>query len=370
MNSVYRFLGAVGHPNRLMNIVITTSLLSLATIVSFGFFHTLQAPSANIALTYIMAIFLIARLTSGYIYGFISCLIGVICVNFLFTYPFFELDFTLTGYPVTFLAMFTITIATSAVTTNLKEQAKIISEREKMLMEAEKEKMRANLLRAISHDIRTPLTSIIGSSNVYLENSANMTEESKREMVEHISEDANWLLNMVENLLSVTRINNQTATKVNASLEPVEEVLAESVSRLKKRLPGAQVTVRVPDDILMIPMDAVLIEQVLINLMENAIVHSKSRKPIECYIDATDTDVVFHVKDYGVGIPEDKLETIFDGSSSTTSTSADGRKGMGIGLSICKTIILAHGGTIHALNHADGAEFYFTLPKEENENDA
>lgn len=369
MDSIYRFLSAVVHPNRLMNILIFTSLMGLATIISFGFFHTLESPSANIALTYIMAIFLVARLTSGYLYGFFACLVGVVCINFLFTYPFFALNFTLTGYPITFIAMFTITVATSAITTNMKEQAKIISEREKMLMEAEKEKMRANLLRAISHDIRTPLTSIIGSSNVYLENEAMMTDANKREMVEHISEDAHWLLNMVENLLSVTRINADGSTKVNTSLEPVEEVLAEAVNRLRKRLPRAQINVQVPDDFLMIPMDAVLIEQVLINLMENAIVHSKSRKPVDCYVDTTDRDVVFHVKDYGVSIPEDKLPTIFDGSSSTPSTSADGRKGMGIGLSICKTIIRAHGGNISAFNHEEGAEFYFTLPKEETESD-
>ena len=114
MDSIYRFLSAVVHPNRLMNILIFTSLMGLATIISFGFFHTLESPSANIALTYIMAIFLVARLTSGYLYGFFACLVGVVCINFLFTYPFFALNFTLTGYPITFIAMFTITVATSA----------------------------------------------------------------------------------------------------------------------------------------------------------------------------------------------------------------------------------------------------------------
>ena len=240
----------------------------------------------------------------------------------------------------------------------------LLIQSKKLLMEAEKEKMRANLLRAISHDIRTPLTSIIGSSTVYLENEASLSNSDKKALVSHILEDSNWLLNMVENLLSVTRINNETA-KVSTSLEPVEEVLGESISRLKKRLPDAQVKVSVPDEFLMIPMDAILIEQVLINLMENAIVHSKSTKPIECFVEAGVSCVTFHVRDYGIGIPPEKLETIFDGSSSTTSTSTDGRKGMGIGLSICKTIITAHGGTLAAVNHADGAEFYFTLPKGE-----
>ncbi len=360
-NKLFRFLES---QTRVSNTVIMLVLLFTATAVSFFFFTRTEAPSSSISLCYILALFLTARYTSGYFYGILSALVGVVCVNFLFTYPYFELNFTLSGYPITFIAMFTISIITSALTTNIKEQSRIISEREKMLMEAEKEKMRANLLRAISHDIRTPLTSIIGSSTVYLENEASLSDSDKRALVSHILEDSNWLLNMVENLLSVTRINNETA-KVSTSLEPVEEVLGESISRLKKRLPDAQVKVSVPDEFLMIPMDAILIEQVLINLMENAIVHSKSTKPIECFVEAGVSCVTFHVRDYGIGIPPEKLKTIFDGSSSTTSTSTDGRKGMGIGLSICKTIITAHGGTLAAVNHADGAEFYFTLPKGE-----
>lgn len=344
--------------------LITIGLLGLSTALSYVFFILMNNPSSNISLTYILALFLTARFTTGYFYGLFSSLISVICVNFLFTFPFFELDFTLTGYPMTFVAMFTISIVTSAITTNMKEQSKIISEREKLLMEAEKEKMRANLLRAISHDLRTPLTSIIGSSTVYLDNSESLSKKEQLELVSHISEDSNWLLNMVENLLSVTRINNQTA-KVNKSLESVEEVLSEAVIRLRKRLPNVMISVRVPDELLMIPMDAILIEQVLINLLENAAVHANSRRPIECFVDSGRDVITFHIRDYGSGIPQEKLQTIFDGSSSTLSTAADGRRGMGIGLSICKTIITAHKGIIAAINHEDGAEFYFTLPKED-----
>lgn len=350
--------------SKLWDWIKTALFMSIATTASWFFFQIMENPTSNIALIYSLAVFLVARFCTGYIYGLAASLFAVICVNYLFTYPFFQLDFTMTGYPITFVAMFTISGITSAVTTNMKVQAKLLNEREKMLMEAEKEKMRANLLRAISHDLRTPLTSIIGSSTVYLENQT-LTEDEKKALVSHILEDSNWLLNMVENLLSVTRINNETA-QVSKSSEPVEEVLAEAVLRLKKRIPEAKVEVHVPDEFLMIPMDAVLIEQVLINLMENSIVHSKSRECIKCFVDSSDTDVTFHVRDFGIGIPPEKLDTIFDGSSSTTSTSTDGRKGMGIGLSICKTIISAHGGSIYAVNHEHGAEFYFTLPKEGN----
>lgn len=338
-------------------------LLGLATAVAAFFFHSSATSSANITLAYALAVVLIARVTDGYFYGILAAVAAVLSVNFLFTYPYFELNFTLTGYPVTFVGMLAITMISSAAATNIKEQARIINEREKVIASSEKERMRANLLRAVSHDLRTPLTSIIGASSSYLETHDTLSGEEKLELVRHIQEDSNWLLNMVENLLSVTRINNQNAS-VATSLEPIEEVLSEAVSRFRKRYPDTPVKVAVPDEFLMVPMDAMLIEQVIINLLENAAVHSHSSRPVSCFVENSDNYVIFHIRDYGTGVDPDKLETIFDGASSGDCQS-DSRRGMGIGLSICKTIITAHKGKIEALNHADGAEFCFTLPKEE-----
>ncbi len=347
---------------RFSDACITLLLLLLATALSFLYFSVSQN-SANVALLYILTLVLIARMTDGYFWGIFAALIGVICVNFLFTYPYWALNFTLAGYPVTFIVMLAISLLTSASTTHMKQQMLIISERERLLVEAEKEKMRANLLRAISHDLRTPLTSIIGSSSSYLENSDFLNEEQKRKLVAQIHEDSNWLLNMVENLLSVTRIHGGAAN-VAKTCESVEEVLSEAVLRLKKRLPDARITVQVPDDLLMIPMDAILIEQVLINLLENAVLHSKSENPIFCYVEASSDSVFFHVRDYGIGIPPDKKKTIFDGAPYTSNTSSDSSKGMGIGLSICKTIISAHKGTIDIIPCEQGTDFYFSLPRE------
>lgn len=346
---------------KITNLVITVSCLAVATALAFLFFYLVPNNGSNIALIYILALIIIVRFTDGYLPGLFSSVIAVICVNFLFTYPYFALNFTLAGYPITFLEMLAVTLFTSTMTTNMKEQAKLIAERDKLLSEAEKEKMRANLLRAVSHDLRTPLTGIIGASSSYLENNNVLSDSEKNAIVMHIQEDANWLLNMVENLLSVTRIYDQS-TKVKKTDESVEEVVSAAMLRLKKRIPDAQVTVSVPDDLLIIPMDAILIEQVLLNLLENAIIHSQSEKPILCFVDDDGQMVTFHVKDFGIGITEDRLHDIFDGSSYNGST--DSNKGMGIGLSICKTIITAHGGIIDVRNHEHGAEFYFSLPKE------
>ena len=230
---------------------------------------------------------------------------------------------------------------------------------------AHQETLRANLLRAISHDLRTPLTGIIGAANLYLENDSQLDDQAKKNLICNIQEDADWLLNMVENLLSVTRINTSSA-KVTKSLEPVEEVLSEAVQRLKKRLPDAQINVRIPDEFLMIPMDAVLIEQVIINLLENAVVHAKSTQPIDCYITYDDTSVSFHIRDYGTGIPEEKLPVIFDGTGTAPTDNSDSSRGMGIGLSVCAAIIKAHGGEIKAESKpGEGTTIRFWLETEE-----
>lgn len=346
----------------LYNSIVTVGALSVATIISF-YFHGVIYRSLNIALLYILAILVIGLLSSDYICGGVAALTSVILINYWFTYPFSKLDFSLSGYPMTFLVMLTLSLSISTIMIHLKEKTRILKEQEGQLIEAEKEKMRANLLRAVSHDLRTPLTSIIGAGNTYIENNSNLSEEEKLQLVSHILEDSNWLLEMVENLLSVTRIQNNAA-KVKKSLEPVEEVVSEAVFRLKKRHPDSSIKVTVPDEFLMIPMDAMLIEQVIINLLENAIFHSQSTESIQCVVNYTDDQVSFHIIDYGVGIPEDRLDTIFDGSSYTQNLSSDSSKGMGIGLCICKTIIVAHNGTITARNHGRGAEFIFTLPRE------
>lgn len=358
--------------------LITLSLCSIATMIAFWFFYNISGnpdnlpynpTNANISLVYITALVMVARFTNGYVYGIIASLVGVVCVNFLFTYPYFSINFTLSGYPVTFLFMLIISVTISAMTTQIKLQGKVLLEREKLLMEAEKEKMRANLLRSVSHDLRTPLTGIIGNTSTYIDNNHTLSEDEKLQIVSHINEDSNWLLNMVENLLSVTRIDERSM-KITMLPESVEEVVAEAIQRLQKRLPEAEFHVKVPENFLMIPMDAMLIEQVLINLLENAIIHSKTTLPVELTVEETPTTVIFRVKDFGVGISPERLPVIFDGSPYTPATQPDGHKGMGIGLSICNTIIAAHNGQVLAENHPDGCQFTFILPKEEKQNDA
>lgn len=301
------------------NTLFTLTLLGIATALAFLFFSFVSENTANIALLYIIAQILIARYTNGYLHGLFSSVFSVICINFFFTYPFFRLNFTLSGYPVTFIGILIITLLTTATTSSLLSDGSILSDAE------------------------------------------------KSELLENIENDSSWRLNMVENLLSVTRINDTVTHQVNKTPEIVEEVVAEAVQRLKKRFPSASIIVHVPTDYLLIPMDAILIEQVLINLLENALIHSGSSHSLELTVTDHPDHVTFCAKDFGHGLNPNVIPDIFSGICHNTG-SVDSHKGMGIGLSICKMIIDAHNGYIEAKNHTNGALFLFTLPKEEEEN--
>jgi len=244
------------------------------------------------------------------------------------------------------------------------ERQHLADNQQLILIETEKEKIRANLLRAVSHDLRTPLTGIIGASETILKNKEHLKKEEEIKLLEFIYEDSNWLLHMVENLLSVTRIR-EGGSAVNKTSEPLEEVVTEAIMRIRDRFPQASIDVQIPKDLIMIPMDATLIEQVIINLLENAIKYSGSTNPIILRVEPKEDFAFFYIIDDGRGISISRLESIFDGFSRADTVNSDTNKGLGIGLSICKTIVNAHGGNISVTNkEGGGAVFTFTLPLE------
>ncbi|MCA5013936.1 MULTISPECIES: DUF4118 domain-containing protein [unclassified Enterococcus] len=248
------------------------------------------------------------------------------------------------------------------------EQNILTSERQQILFESEKERMRGNLLRAISHDLRTPLTGISGSVEAILaeDKSTLLPTETKQKLLVGIKEDADWLIRMVENLLSITRINEETM-KVAKRKEAVEEVVASAIQRIRKSYPTSEIKVSLPEEFILVPMDSILIEQVLFNLMENAIRHSNCRSAIFVTVSLAENDAVFEVADQGQGLTSEQLKGLFSGMSQQ-STPVDSKNGMGIGLSIVKTIILAHDGTLNAGNRPQGGAFFiFTLPLERKE---
>lgn len=361
MNSISRVLPM--WKQHLNSIVYALLCLAAATVFSLVYRRMIPEEIPNIYAVYLLAVVIISRYTANYIYGITFSLISVILIKIFFAYPQEKVGSALAGDLMTFGLMAVAAVLICSMKSGLNRQADVIREREKQLSEAEIEKLRANLLRAISHDLRTPLTGIIGNSSLILESGESLSEKEKTELLANIYEDSNWLLNMVENLLTVTRIKGDNLA-ISTSEEPVEEVIAEALQRIKKRYPEAKVNVKIPEKLLLILMDAILIEQVLINLVGNAVEHSGSTEPIDLSVRDTPHAVVFTVRDYGAGIGAGRQEELFDGAGAAFSRAADAYKGMGIGLSICKTIITAHHGTIIGRNHERGAEFIFTLPKQ------
>ncbi|MEL7660777.1 sensor histidine kinase [Acetobacterium wieringae] len=247
------------------------------------------------------------------------------------------------------------------------ERHYLSNEQRRILVESEKEKMRSNLLRGISHDLRTPLTGILGASSAILESGNIMDQETQETLISNIKEDSQWLIRMVENLLSVTRIN-EGPMNVTKTPEAAEEIVAEAISRIRKRFVSRKITVKVPEELLIVPMDGTLIEQVLINLLENAIKYSPEDSIIAVEVKKSSHEAVFEVCDQGKGITDQDFPYLFETYVPDGKRSSDSSRGMGIGLSICHSIVKAHQGKIEAENKEQGgAVFRFTLPLQEGQ---
>ena len=200
----------------------------------------------------------------------------------------------------------------------------------------------------------------MGATNVLLEQDSGLTKEQRLQLLRSTNEDAQWLIRIVENLLSITRINAEEA-RVKKAPEAAEEVIGSAVAKTHKHYPDVDVQVSVPDELMLVPMDPLLIEQVLVNLMENAVIHGGTSR-IDIALTQQGEDAVFTVADNGRGIPLHLLGKLFDGAARSDRTS-DGKRSMGIGLSVCRTVVQAHGGTIRGENKKDGgACFTVTLP--------
>ena len=340
----------------LRNLGLTLLLLGAASFVCLLMMNSIGNSDSAVPLVFVLAVLVIARLTDGYFYSFVASIISVIGVNFAFTYPYFEVDFTITGYPLTFLTMLAVSLVVGMLTEQVKRQGRIEAE-------AEKQRMQANLLRAVSHDLRTPLTTIIGSTNAVLENYDAFSDDVKRDLIGHVRDDAQWLVRLVENILSITRIK-EGVVQITKESEAAEEIAAEAVAKFRKRFGGMLVRVSVPDELLMVPMDATLIEQVLINLMENVVLHAQTATEIVLRIRRQGELAEFAVEDNGAGIDPKVLPMLFEEMfPHAQELRGDGRRNLGIGLSVCMSIVRAHGGTMSAGNlPSGGARVAFTLP--------
>lgn len=223
------------------------------------------------------------------------------------------------------------------------EQTELKNEKEQIELENEREKVRSNLLRAVSHDLRTPLTVISGIAET-LSDEKEVSLSIRKKLLKDIQDESQWLIRMVENLLSITRINMNTM-EVNKSAEPVEEIIEAVYSHLKKVYPESNIDVSFPEEMLFIQADPILIEQALFNLIENGLRHGKREQPIRLTVKHLEGGIMFEVKNQGE-IPLKQFQQIQNNLSQTNEVSVDSKNGLGIGLSIVKTIVHAHNGKI------------------------
>ncbi len=241
------------------------------------------------------------------------------------------------------------------------ERQVLIDEQQDIITEKHMEQLRANFLRAVSHDLRSPLAAIVGACAA-LEQSLGDTPNT-RQLLADIREESVWLTHMVENLLSVTRVSAE-GPKLSLSAEAAEEIVGEAAYKCVTRFPSLKLNVAVPDQVIILRMDATLITQVILNLVENAVKYGGGSS-VELTVVRRGRDAVFAVRDYGDGVPQEKMEDIFAGKG---YEAGDSRHGLGIGLSICRTVVLAHGGDIWVENCPEGgARFSFSLPVEEED---
>ena len=332
--------------------------------VSFGISLTIQTvfhTDTLIPTIFVLAVFLIALTVDGYVIPIAASLVSVLAVTFAFTFPYFTFRVSVPESIFSAVIMLIITILTSTLTTKVKRQ-------NKMKAEAEREKMRADLLRAISHDLRTPLTTIYGACSALIDNDDQLTKEQQMKLLKGIKEDSEWLVRMVENLLSITKVGDENV-KITKIPTVVEELLDTVLVKFGKRYPQVRVSVEMAEELLIVPMDPMLMEQVLMNLLENAVQHAKGMTELLIRVSQKGSLAIFEVSDNGCGMSKEQMQHLFQGYSARKGVGADSKKSnMGIGLSVCAAIVKAHGGTISGENRQNGGTvFRFVLDTEEKE---
>lgn len=245
------------------------------------------------------------------------------------------------------------------------ENARNAREKEETMVLAENERLRANLLRAVSHDLRTPLTSIMGNADSLMTCGETLDAKTRGQLYADIYQDAQWLNGMVENLLSASRMNDGKLN-LNMTTELMEDMIGEAVAHMSRQLENRTVIRNRPGELLFVKADARLIVQVVINLLDNAVRYTREGSVIRIDTAERDGMVAVSVADDGPGVPDDQKERVFDLFWSSGRPAGDSRRGLGIGLALCRSIIGAHGGTISVRdNEPRGALFEFTLPRDE-----
>ena len=343
---------------RWQDLLVTLLILAAGTAIG-NIFWQFAFTKANIISVYVLGTLLTSLFTKSYFCGVFSSVVSVLLFNFFFTEPRLTLHAYEKGYPFTIAIMLIVSIITVTLAI---QNIRNIEEKERAALLAKNEQLRADLLRAISHDLRTPLTSISGNAANLLANDTRLEEDARHQIFLDIYDDSIWLINLVENLLSITRIEDGRMN-LRLSTELVGEVIEEALRHTNRQSDEHTIRMDLPDELLLARMDARLIVQVLINLVDNAVKYTPAGSTITVSARAQDGFAAISVLDDGPGIAPEIRPHVFEMFYTGEHKVADSRRSLGLGLALCKAIVDAHGGTITlADNPPHGCNFTFTVP--------
>lgn len=338
-------------------------LISLiATGIGLIVRYALAISPVNVMMLYILAV-AFCSLREGYGAAILTSCISVICFNFFFIPPEFTFHVADVQYLITFAGLFLVGFIIADLNARTRRQAEAASRREQeTALVREKEKLQSTLLNSISHDLRTPLVSITGALGSLKEEDSLLSEAARQDMLEAAYEDAERLNRLVGNLLEMSRLQ-AGSLQLKREYYDVQEIITVARTQLREVLKKREIKVTIEPNLPLLSVDLVLFAQVFVNLLDNANKYSPTDKPIEIRAYQSKGAVVIEIADRGIGIPEEELRHIFE--RFYRASSANGRTGSGLGLSICEGIVELHGGQIHAENRKDGgARFLIHVPIE------
>jgi two-component system sensor histidine kinase KdpD len=328
----------------------------LATVVSNAMSEAFEI--ADLILVYLLGVVVVSTRFSLYPSIF-TAVLSVLAFDFFFIPPKYSFAIFDPKHLLTFVVMLLVAIMTSGLTDRARRHA---DEAHRAEAEARTERLRSLLLSSVSHDLRTPLAAIMGAASTMLDDEATLGDATRRDLTQTVYEEAARLQRLLTNLLYMTRLESRTV-ELRKEWQPVEEVIGSALTRLEPMLRDRRVVTHLADGVTSAPFDGVLIEQVLINLIENALRYTPVESPIEISAFETDTSVTIEVADRGPGVPIGQEEKIFEQFYQSARTKADG--GVGLGLTISNAILRAHGGRIWVEHRpGGGAAFRFQLPRE------
>ena len=361
---------------------IKSALFTALTLFVAWFISTLLLPNTgvenNSALIFVLAVVIISTATDGYVFGIAASLISAVIINCFFMAPYGNFNLSLNGYPVAIISTVTVAIVICALTSKIKQHAKAAEERERrtrelyaknsklekekaaMEMDTAKAEIRSNILMSVSHDLRSPITAIQGAASVILEQSSPEYHDENVELVKDINDQAKWMSVMVENIISVAKLGSDI--KGSLVLHP-DEIIESCVARSMRLFPDARIELHLSEDVVLVNAEPVLISQVMQNLIQNALRHSGSDKPIEIETKTVPEGYEFIVRDHGTGLPEDIFTQINKGGTILMDHNMSGdSRSRGIGISACQSILKAHGSRLYArVPEGGGTELSFCL---------